>query len=232
MSLTPITNHSLIDTDTSENEEDTDAPDITNESQLNTEEEDKVNLVTDEEKIENTPQEVSNVNVKLEETDKKEYYMRIARTLLIILAVILVIYFINWILKNIFKIDLYQLAKDKVLSLPIIGGIGASIASSTLFGKSSSDSNSSPVAENISPVAENISLQPTENGNAPVSFDENMNDGLPNNDVNLQTDENIIDSDEQQDVSTIENNMSGSEMKQVLSESIEKSLVNLLSQFK
>tara|TARA_Y200000002_G_scaffold380954_1_gene393692 strand:+ start:2218 stop:3096 length:879 start_codon:yes stop_codon:yes gene_type:complete len=240
LALTPISPHSLKEDEISDNEEEDvnvdaekDNPDINDSNQQNNEE---ISSEDENEKKVTPPEDIE--NVKLEEPDKREYYMRIARTLLIILAVIILIYFVNWLLKNIFKIDLYQLAKDKILSLPIISGISALFASSW-FNKSNKEPNNDELDASVSESSNTTSLPVNilKDSND-VSVDDNVTEEiLPNDNNNNTTSETPLEQpsdnvNEEQPQEIREESMNGPEMKQVLSESIEKSLVNLLTQFK
>lgn len=158
-------------------------------------------------------------------SDNREYYVRVARTLIILLVTILFIYFVNWLLVNVFKIDVYQMLKDKMMTIPVLGSICATIAASSWFKNSDSDSeqssnilestNSESIPVNISKDADIDTLEET------IAEDDTV-------DPEQQMSENSYSQPDSQP----EQDLSGSQMKQVLSESIEKSLVDLLTQFK
>ena len=149
MSLTPITSYDKNEEDMSsessethpQNTNNVQEPDINNELKNNDSE---ILSEENEDKVENPIQNNNIANTSDSPvSDNREYYIRVARTLVIILVTILFIYFVNWLLVNVFKIDLYQMLKDKMMTIPVLGSICASIAASSWFKKSDSDSEKS-----------------------------------------------------------------------------------------
>ncbi|MEC9184639.1 MAG: hypothetical protein VX930_10200, partial [Pseudomonadota bacterium] len=210
------------------------------------------------------------------------YYLRIARTLLAIIVVLMVVYFVHWILVNVFHIDVVDILRNKLaallVSVPLLSSwLGSSSStqntaaeSATADAKADAQSVTSPalVASGSATTApasvasESATTEPASvasasatatNAMPPSVFPRTVEKPLPSSpaattlydgDVRPSntTRQTAIPASSTNDESSVEAarqalaaNASAQRvdppMKRVLTESVEKSLVNLLKQF-